>query len=543
MRSGLWGLVGAVWLAACVGSLERRDGALRIEVRGAPSATARIDVHVDTEDQRFSYQTEGSIEVIDEFSAVPVGPAKVTIALFDAQDRLLIEPSATEVEIEEDQEHPVLFDLANATTVGPLQLTIVEPEAQSRYRVTGVPLLLLVEVRSDAEGILAEPEVSLSVDGAEPIPMEPSGAFLWSADIDPRGSSLELPHELSIEVTACLASVPGSCVFRSVTQRVDRELWSRSTEAAIFGTPQLLAQTSSAVMVIDREGGVFAYAIDSGEPVEGRRQLPEPAVPPKLGRTDALLLVVDSEDTLHAVEPQTLEVAWTESLPGRATPPIYSSEEDKIWIGAGTSLFELDPATGARTEVLQTPAPLGGAPYFNSTLGLVVVDTQGNGVWRRPQGELLFDVEAAVRAAPIAWGEDVAVITIQGDVHRITAEGERTVVPGRGDRVLHAPIVSGEALVFASDTKVVWVRPEGRVERSLGASAHISGSPAAWLGEAVVVGTTEGRVQIVTPQDNASVHRFEASGGPPLVLEGRRILAGGGRALKLLSVEEDFDVR
>jgi outer membrane protein assembly factor BamB len=170
--------------------------------------------------------------------------------------------------------------------------------------------------------------------------------------------------------------------------------------------------------------------------------------------TDGNLVYVASLDHyLHAIDPETYELAWPAVDLGGAAPgtPLVGPDGN-IYVGSFDSqVVKVDPATGADTPLTSTPGWVWGGPvtdgnkiYFGDLEGnLFAVDAaSGSQSWSiQPDGPVV--------GSPLVLGENIVFATESGTVYAVDSEGKIVWQRPVGGQIYTTPVAGTDKIVIA----------------------------------------------------------------------------------------------
>jgi len=521
-RGTRWGLIGVAAAVACAGPLDRRDGALVIELLAVPDVVDEVGVTLHADGRVFEHrQLRPMDDRITALTAVPAGAARLDIRLF-AAGTLVATRLGMPVDVEQDDTKTVSaqFDL------GP-EIEIRDPSEGAAHHVGDgfVPLT----IRAVDPSLPTELEVVVNGEMIETLPT----AIGWFAMIDPSLAGSILPAALTIDVAACAVAGARLCGDHRRVVEVHRRDW-RVKLPAVAQAPATMIDD---LLIIGDESG----ALHLLELVDGSSRV-EPlalAAPMSLGPAVVgdRVAVVDGEDRLMLVSPDGTRSMWNLALgPQRATAP--RAYANRIVVGAGRTVVAVDASSGARSELITSPAAIR-APVLVDAHGIVVADTAGNvtvldaadmHVTREQLGE-------PVLAPPVRLDAGAIVATLDGTVAKIDAAGLVAIADLEAP-VVHPPLIVGDRVVVAAGNELSWIGRGEVTTRRL--PAPITGAPAPWgSDDAVIVGLASGLLIRVHPdQPPLIVSRLPGAALSPVVISGRIAVAGSRGDLVLLRPED-----
>lgn len=170
--------------------------------------------------------------------------------------------------------------------------------------------------------------------------------------------------------------------------------------------------------------------------------------------TDGNLVYVASLDHhLHAVDPNTLELAWPAIDLGGAAPgtPLVGPD-GYVYVGSFDSeVVKVDPATGSDTLLTNTqgwvwsgPVTDGETIYFGDLEGyLFAVDSaSGSQLWSiQPDGPVV--------GSPLVIAENVVFATESGSVYAVNSEGQIVWQREVGGQIYTSPVAGTDRIIVA----------------------------------------------------------------------------------------------
>lgn len=533
MRRGVAiGLVLA--LGGCGGPLDRRDGALVVWLSGAPTAGDRVALELVTEDgRRFSTERPRPADGrVDDFSAVPAGPAELTVTLRAAGGEVTAQ-RRLQVEIVEGE----------ALELRPFEggpSIRVEARGGGRHPVWAGPIFVDVEERTGAP----RSEVVLEVQAnGRPVSVPPAVGGAWILEIDPRLAGDLLPAALELRVQACFRDAPGVCAEAVEVVEVHRQVWAAALSERPSGAALRLPERGWLV-VGDEAGGLFVFEEASGAPVGRPQDVPGGALgaPARLGEVVA---VSGREGAVHGfrITEVGLAPAWVAPLSAPRPSPVVAGEE-RFLVADQAEVLALDPAGGAPARLGRASAPILAAPLPDPG-GPVVADLLGQVLALDADGGPRFrvELEGPVYAPVVRDGAGYLVATGAGDLVFLDEAGGQRAPP----RALGAPVVFAPARLgpnrwaVAAGRTVRFLDGEAEVEVPLG--ERVLGAPAPWPGGGVVVGLFNGRVVVARPEGGArTLARLGGLALAPLAFDAPARVALGTSlgAFEVLRAEDDF---
>ncbi len=506
--------IGMLALLACGGPLDRQDGVLHLVLQRAPNYD-RLQLQLLAGQKTFDQVLpRPSDDVVRALTAVPAGPVQLSFrlwrgdALVDAREGLTATVSANrtstlavdlgafpEVVIEDPPEGH-----SHAVYDGPLFLNVRSP--QSPRSVT-----LVVE----ANGIVTKTE---------------AGQGSWTFPIEPSRAGRILPAPLVLRVSACWTDAPTHCAVAERTVQIHRRCWRTSLDV-LAATPP--ARWGEAVVWGAENGDLYGLDATTGQ-VRFQNSTVGPLDSAFAAVADRLFFVsgdyrLGSLDLQGAVHLGSVLSALKPSSPaGGAT----------VWVGAGRSLLR-----GIDLEIVaELPAQIRAEPLVTAD-SVVVADLAGNVQVRALDGSIRFSnqVGGPVRARPVFYQEAFWVVRLDGTLLRLGPDGPLEV-QRLGGQVIHSPLVVGRHLVIAAGDQLYWY---GARERPLLLGAPITGAPALWSQDEVVLGLRTGQVLVVNSGGPRPLSQLQGAALHPLVLQPSRVVvAGTGGAVECLRAEENF---
>lgn len=516
--------------AACGGPLDRRDGAISIVLMEVPVEVDSFQVLVRAGGRDFSADIprRGS-DVIDEFSAVPIGPALITVramvGAFAVASRVNIP-----VEVIEGQTQVVHVPLAS----GP-EVQVISPEAGAHHRISAGPIAVIVEavdpqLPTDLSIRLGDQDLALTADAGR----------RWSASIDPHQVAPVLPATITINIVACAAGSKTACTTTERTVRIERTLWS-----AQF--PLITARPSYAPGVFvfgDREGKLRIVSAEDGT----EKHVLALAGPLRRATVVAndLAIAVDNDGVMHAISVATGAEVWSRALGHpRPTRPVFDTAYalDRLVIGAGRRLLSIDTALGGVEELAVMSATITAAPLADAN-GLVAGDSAGEVLFFDVNGSIVdrASIGAKVVVQPIRDGESTLIFDELGGIHRLHGNDPLPQVQ-LSPQPIHDPVRAGAAIAVAHGDRLTFIRGSRVLTVPAGGSITFAPIPAP-IGGGVLIGINQPPLikSILESGEQRVVSRMD---GPPLsgiLLDAPpRLLAPANTgALQLFELEEGF---
>lgn len=517
--------VAALACLACA-PLDRRDGALILILEQVPDAVDTVEVRVRSGDRTFSDRLpRPEDDVVTDFSAVPVGPAKVDVSLF-AQDEIIDARVAMDATIVEGE----VVELKVNFEEGPA-FTIVEPEDKPHLLRGGGFIPLLVE----EDG--ANPIDLTVLANGDPIEVSPAGNREWVGEIDPALAGPILPGTVELVITACLKGAPDVCIEKRRDVLVTRSAWTEAVEEGTRGRPVYLS-SDNAVLFADAAGDLHVLDADTAEPKIDPISAVDP-VREDVAVRDGLAYLVTEVGNVQVIDVMAEALLETHQVDATTAPVAFGEE---TYVGAGEDLLVL----GASVRTVVTLPRRMRAPPLVDGEGVVAGDILGNVLALDASEATLFstNVGAPIFAPPVRHLGDIVVAA--GDrVFRLdTAGGERAPPISLGQPIVHAPVPLASALAVAAGDRVFFLGAAG-VEDSVRVPAPITGAPARWSDTEVVIGLRDGLVIVVGRSRVRPLSRVSGAAGAPLVLDlgpdDRRVaVIGSGGDFHMLEPEADF---
>ena len=509
---------------ACTGPLDRRDGALIIELVDVPAQVDELAIEVHAGGRTFALEiARPPNDRITAFSAVPAGSATLDLRLF-AGGLLVATKLGMPVEVVEGATEVVTAAFA----LGP-EIVIDDPAVGASHHVADGFVALTVRAVDPA----LPTRLTVEVGGTQ-IEALPT-ARGWFAMIDPALAGPILPAPLDIELEACVIGAGGLCSQHARSVEIHRRAWLVDLGAVAAARPTV---AHSAVIIGDESGALHVLEQADGQARFAAVQLAAPLSLPAVD-VGGQVAVVDGANVLSLVALDTgARSPWQRAL-GADRPTAPAFDRGSIIVAAGRRVLQIDPADGSALEIASTAAVIR-APPLADPLGLVVVDVAGHVVVLDAAGAVAgtTSLEAAVIAQPARDGADAIVATVRGHVFRIASDASAVSLADLGAPVVHAPLVLGDHVVVAAGEEVAWVSTAGVTRRRL--PAPITGAPAAWGPEpGVVVGLRSGLV-VALDSDGALrvIARLEGAALSPAVVGTEIAVAGSRGVLDLLKPEE-----
>jgi hypothetical protein len=512
-------------LAACGGSLDRRDGALLIELKGVPAGADEFSVTVATEKQTFAATfARRSQDVINDFSAVPIGRATLGIVV-RSRGRALTSRQNISVEVLENKTQLVIVELA----AGP-EISIVEPAETSVRRFSQGN----VEIRVLRVDETVPTDLWIRV-GTSTIPHTIEGSG-WTASIDPKMFVTAPPSSFWIDIEACAAGDRVACTVTRRVVMIERRAWKIDLPV-IRARPAISGGT---VVVGDRQGGLHVVSLESGE-VQRVLALDGPLTRPVLIAAD-LIVALDGGGVLRALPLAGGAQAWSVELGSEASAPIYDEQKDRILAGAGARLVAIDLSSGELRELHVFENTISRAPLADQ-YGAVAADDRGKVIFfdsgDRVESEAQLDSAPAV--PPIRQGADTIFFDDRGAMYRFPSPGKTALVLAPAP--YHAPVLAGDTIAVAFGDRVAFIR--GEEATIIEAGGPITGAPLTWPeGQAVLIGLSRPPVVKLISEDRRQ-RVVSSTGGAPLpglLRESPRqvLVPQNTGALEMFELEESF---
>jgi hypothetical protein len=513
--------------AACQ-PFDRRDGALVVELEDLSREADTIDMTVRAAGRTFSERmTRPADDRITAFSAVPAGPAELDLRIF-AGDRLLHERLAIGIEIVEGETitFPIQFEDGPA-------FAIDEPPEGAVYRrrgETGFPIDISVR----------NPELDITLEvlaEGRPIEMTPTGRG-WSGFVPFDVAGDLLPAPVGLHVTACLASAPSECIEQDRSVVVTRHAWEVSLPSGSAARPAASADLGR-IIVADALGAVAVYGAGDGVLVAG--PFPSSPVFEDLAAAGDLAGVADDAGNLVLYD-LALGIEVGRHPIGVTTAPVARGSD--LYAGAEDEVFRIDRI--GRSAVLTLPGRMRAPPLVDE-LGIAAADIFGNvvAVDASAVPVLLADAAASIFAAPVRYGDRLAIGTSDDRLILFEGAGSPREEIDLGAPIIFAPASLGGRLAVAAGDRVCFVDASGSASVRL--EAPITGAPAVWSPDEVVVGLRNGWVVVVGVDRKRVMGVVRGAATSPLVVEslgpsrGRGVaVVGTGGDLAMLEPEDGF---
>jgi hypothetical protein len=321
-----WAFALALVFAACGGPLDRRDGALRIELTGVPDNTNAFDVSIRAGGRNVAARVPRHPgDIIDEFSAVPIGSATLDIYALNGNTRLASK-LAVQVEVLEDQTLTIPIELAP----GP-KVKVISPDDNARVLLSSRSIAVVVE----ADDPTLPTDLSISI-GERALQVTSEG-HRWSAFIDARAEVPIPPQTIVIDIAACARGDTTACTREMRTIHVERTQWMAPAASPVTARPSL--SEDGQTIVYGESMGMLHVA----SATTGRDRYPPIALDPPLSLpttiADNLAIAVDGRGVMHAFRVDRGAESWRVSLgDSRPTKPIFdiSTGVSRVLIGAKT---------------------------------------------------------------------------------------------------------------------------------------------------------------------------------------------------------------
>lgn len=501
--------------AGCGGALDRVDGALLIQLFGVPENVDEVAIVVRAGGRSFSARLPRSEDVIDEFSAVPVGPATVDVTLY-AAGAIVDERLGMTIEIVEGETKPL--EVPFGSTID------VRFEVADEHRLYELDVLA-VDVEASLPGF--SPTVDIHANGV-PIVTVQTGTG-WSANLDPLSIETIVPFELSLVAEACAEGALCSTAFHTV--RVHREVWTDDLGALPAAAPVV---DGDRVAMVDESGRLTIADLEDGEAILPPVSLPAP-LSVGMAVLDGAVFVADGDENLSRIDLTTGAVDWTIPL-GGDRPSDVVVDRDRLIVGAGSRLLAVTATTGD-TTVLHTGRASYRARPFVDAEGIVAVDVAGRVVALDANDATSFEASVGepVRAGPTRAIGRVWVGTLEGNVYAID---RGTVGPALEveEPVVHPLVVLGSDVVAAAGSSLAYLSTD--VER-VRLPAPITGAPVPWRG-GLLVGLRSGLLTHVGTASNVLSRTNGAALSARPVSDSDVIFMGSEGAAALLRAEEGF---
>lgn len=522
--------------AACGGPLDRRDGAISIVLMEVPIQVDAFQVQVRAGGRDFTAQVaRRRADVIDEFSAIPIGPALISVramaGTIAVASRLNIP-----VEVIEGQTQVVHVPLAS----GP-EVKVLSPEIGAHHRISAG----LIEVRVEAVDPQLPTDLSISI-GQRELSLAADAGRSWSATIDPREVAPILPASITIDIVACAAGSGTACTTHERTVRIDRTIWSMQL-------PLITARPSyaspSAFVFGDREGSLRIVSAVDGS-AQHTIALEGPLRRATLVAGD-LAIAVDNQGVMHAISVATGVEAWSRALGHpRPTPPVFDTGYalDRLVIGAGRRVLSIDVAHGELEELAVLSSTITAAPLADER-GLVAGDSSGEVIFLDAGGSIVdrASIGAKVVVQPIRDGASTLIFDELGAIHRL--QGADPLPPiALSPQPIHDPVRAGSAIAIAHGDRLTFIRGARALTIPAGGSitfAPIAAPSSSSSGSGgVLIGINQPPLIKLIREDGEQrvVSRLD---GPPLsgiLLDApaRLLVPANTGALQMLELEEGF---
>lgn len=526
------GLLTALLAAACGGPLDRKDGALRIQMTGVPDEVDALELTLHAGAREFTLaRARPANDLVDDFSAVPAGQWTLDLTLLAATTPVA-RLEGYPVEVVQDRVQEIL------TPFGDGPMLQVDLRTGAAHPVWAGPIF--VEVRDRTEVPPAELILSVHVDGvAQPAPPPADGS--WVIQVDPAPFAGARTEPVIIEVEGCYQGLIAACSVGQVAVEVHRRVWGVELGARPAGAP-LLLEPEGWLVVGDEQGNLHVVDTETGAPVQAPLTLGGELFGPAV-RAGATVAITDRVGAVHGLEIGAggLTARWRHPLSPRPTP--VASDGARFYVGDGARLLALAPADGVEAVLATLSAPLHAAPLADDS-GTVAADLLGQVVSLDVQDNLRFRVElgGAVYATPARDAGRVRIATGEGVLITLGPAGGEALEPvALGAPVGFAPVRVASGWAVAAGRSVKFIDVGGVHDVPLG--ERVMGAPAPWPdGEGVVVGLYNGRVVVVRPDGAKTLGRLEGLALSPVTRAGppRAFLGSSAGALQALRAEEGF---
>lgn len=280
-----------------------------------------------------------------------------------------------------------------------------------------------------------------------------SGATLWQASMN--GEILASP----LPVGRLLIVVDGAGDV-SAFDAAGNPAWSHRIDAPIYARP---VSDGSRVYVVDARGGVTALDASSGARIWGV-QVAEYTVEAPVALKDGVLYFGSWDEHVYAVNAADGAVLWKSKGEGSATKPAsrYYSPADAPPVVAGGGVFvadramllaQFDAATGERSGSWENCSAVAASEAGDA---LYLRRTDGRLTRMRPDGEVLWDVQAGMSAVPAPPVESHGVVYAAsggGTVRALSADDGRELwsyQASPGSWMFASPAASGGRVYVVS---------------------------------------------------------------------------------------------
>jgi hypothetical protein len=523
LRRASWAFSCAAALS-CGGPLDRRDGALVVELVDVPEIASAIVLRLEAGGRSSEVRVALPVERITSFSAVPVGTATLDAKLF-AGDALLAEKDDLAVEITEN----VATEIALSFELGP-SVTVLDPPENAAHLITDGKIPITVFANDPSLPI----ELHFMANGA---PIDALFASdRWIGEVDPSSilSGAILPSWIEIAIEACPLNVKNACSVTVRPVEVHRRAWSLRLEGASRATPPVWDEARGLVIIGDDRGMLRIANVATGELVTSAIDLGSPLTKPIALSNDRVL--VPAEGSAFVIDLDAHAITLGPIALGANDPSGAAFDGARFVIGAGTRLLAIDPRSGSIVELASFPGRIRATPLADDR-GVIAADVLGNIVSLDVTGAVMMRASAGglVHSTPVRDGEEIVVATASGRLIRFGSNGIALGAPIElGAPVVHPLIFVGGEVVAAADDRLIFATREG--VRSVLVGGTITGAPAMGSEGRVIAGLADGRVTIVDRSGNARIlARVGRTAYAPRPIASDRVLVAGSHGnLELL---------
>jgi hypothetical protein len=519
----------ALAVSGCWGPLDRRDGALSIELVELPPSTNAIEVTVHAGGRAFSERiARPPGDVIDSFSAIPAGAARIDARAFE-DTRPLTSRRNVPIEVVEGKTTTVRIGFS----AGP-EVRVLSPDDGARFHISDGAIEVVVE----AIDPLLPTDLAIRI-GDRALPAVASAGARWTANIDPLEAAPILPAELTIDIEACAAGDRAACTSHTRKVLVERRAWKKQLAAVARARPAFSAFAGGTIVFGDREGMFHIFALATGEPRYAGVMLNAPLTRATV-IADDLAITVDGAGVLHGFALATGLESFALALGApRPTSPVFDGR--RILVGAGRRLLAIDHLSETVRELAVFTATITAAPWADER-GVIAADSSGQ-VMFLDASDRVEAIETLPRGAivpPIREGAGALIADESGLVHRVRTAGEPVML---SPPPVHPPVRAGEAIVYAFGDRLAWIRPDRVTIREAG--GPITGAPASWpSGQAVVIGIQQPSLVKAADEEGRAkvISRIEGAPLPALLIEGptRLVVPSNTGSLEMFELEEGF---
>lgn len=516
-------LLAALVAGLSCGPAERRDGALSIELQGLAEQVLELELTLHAAGRSETLRLPAA-PVVTAFDAVPAGPVRLDLRLFD-REREVDARLGLVAEVHEARTTTLVVDLAPSAPV-----RVLDPPEHASQRITDGP----IPVR-----IRAAPDAALNVAaraGDAPIMLTVVERGEWFGSVDPAAllANTILPARLMISIEACPEAGPCSVTERPV--EVHRRRWAVSLQDAARATPPVVDPARGRVWIGDERGMLRGIELETGTLRFEHALAPPITRPIGLGPDHALIASGSGHAWILDLEQGAISAGPLDLGSEEPTGAAWTGE--RFVIGAGDRLLSIDPA--GVIEVLARFAGRIFATPLADGEGIVAADWLGNVTSFSPAGEVLFraSAEGVVFATPLRHQGLVWIATSTGKVLRFDGSGAMLgAVLELGAPVAHAPVALGDQVVIAADRRLHFIGAQTIEVRRLPAS--VTGAPARWSDTEVVAGLDDGRVIIASSAADDTLSRVGRTAFSPVPRPESRVLVAGSRGnLEYLQAED-----